>query len=227
MKTLIVGVGALGGLIAARMLKAGAEVALATRTSESARQLKASGLHAGEWVAAGEIGVWESFRQREFELVILATKAQDALQVAPQLRAATLLPIQNGGVSQILAERIGPCVLGGLSNLAATMTRPGVYEQKNQGHLLIGELAGGISPRAEAVRDWLGQAIEVRLTDNLSGAVWSKLLINCSVTTLGAIGGCSMRDYIYQPQARRLFDQVYAEAPVSYTHLTLPTKRIV
>jgi 2-dehydropantoate 2-reductase len=52
----------------------------------------------------------------------------------------TLLPIQNGSVPQMLGDQLGECVLGGLSNLGATMTEPGIYEQRNAGHLLIGEL---------------------------------------------------------------------------------------
>ncbi len=43
MRTLIVGIGALGGLIAAR-LRAASPVWLATRNAESAARLKASGL---------------------------------------------------------------------------------------------------------------------------------------------------------------------------------------
>ena len=124
---------------------------------------------------------------------MLATKAHDAVAVAPELRrllgtGGTLLPIQNGAVAQLLADRFGgDSVLGGLSNLGATMTAPGVYEQRNAGHLLVGELAGGESRRAERVRAWLGRGVEVRVTPNLRGAVWSKLLLNCSVTTIGAI----------------------------------------
>src|SRR5215472_8238250 len=68
---------------------------------------------------------------------------------------AMLLPIQNGGVPQMLAERLGNCVLGGLSNLGATMEAPGIYQQRNAGHLLIGELAGGESERTERVHRWL------------------------------------------------------------------------
>jgi 2-dehydropantoate 2-reductase len=44
MRTLIVGIGALGGLIAARLRAAGSPVWLATRNAESAARLKASGL---------------------------------------------------------------------------------------------------------------------------------------------------------------------------------------
>jgi 2-dehydropantoate 2-reductase len=36
------------------------------------------------------------------------------------------------------------------------MSSPGVYEQRNAGHLLVRELAGGSSERAEQVRECLG-----------------------------------------------------------------------
>jgi predicted dinucleotide-binding enzyme len=43
-KTLIVGAGALGGIIGARLLAVGASVSLATRNATSAEEIKASGL---------------------------------------------------------------------------------------------------------------------------------------------------------------------------------------
>jgi 2-dehydropantoate 2-reductase len=45
MKTLIVGAGALGGIIGARLLAVDASVSLATRNATSAEEIKASGLH--------------------------------------------------------------------------------------------------------------------------------------------------------------------------------------
>lgn len=224
MRTLIVGIGALGGLIAARSQAAGAPVSLAARDAESAARLKASGLRVtgvgGEAFAHPvEVAPVEDHAGREpFDLIVLATKAQDAIETAPRLMpmlalGGTLLPIQNGGVSQILAERFGAeRVLGGLSNLGATMSAPGRYEQRNAGHLLIGELAGGGQGRAERVRAWLGRAVETRVSSNMPGAAWSKLLLNCSVTTIGAVAGCAMREYIGLPEGRDLFDRAYGEA---------------
>jgi 2-dehydropantoate 2-reductase len=153
-----------------------------------------------------------------FDLIVLATKAQDALDVAPSLvrllaPGGTLLPIQNGGVPQMLASRLGErCVLGGLSNLTGTMLRPGRYEQTNAGYLLTGELGGGESDRCVRVRQWLGRAVSVKATPNFKGAVWSKLLLNCSVTTIGAIAGLTMRAYIDRPEGRELFYRTYEEA---------------
>jgi 2-dehydropantoate 2-reductase len=103
-------------------------------------------------------------------------------------------------------------VLGGLSNLTATMMRPGMYEQTNAGYLLIGELGGGESDRSERVSHWLSRAVNVKVTPNLQGAVWSKLLLNCSVTTIGAIAGLTMRAYIDRPEGRELFRRTYDEA---------------
>ncbi len=211
--------------MAARLRGAGAPVWLATRTAESAARLKASGLRVTGVGGSLSVEVTDvvapvdEYRDRApFDLVVVATKAHDAIEVAPVLSerlgpGGTLLPIQNGGVAQVLADRLGnDRVLGGLSNLGATMTAPGEYEQRNGGHLLVGELAGGESERAERVRVWLGRGVEVKVTPNIRGAVWSKLLLNCSVTTIGAIAGRPMREYITWPDGRELFDRTYDEA---------------
>lgn len=223
MKTLIVGIGALGGLIAARCRAAGLPVWLATRDTEQADKLRASGLRltgmgGAVAVQATAIAPLDAYgADDKFELVLLATKAHDAIEAAPRLSLllgpnATLLPIQNGGVPQMLGERLGSCVLGGLSNLGATMEEPGIYEQRNAGHLLIGELAGGESERTERIRRWVQRAVEVRATRNLRGAMWSKLLVNCSVTTIGAIAGGTMREYMASPSGSELFNRTYDEA---------------
>jgi 2-dehydropantoate 2-reductase len=222
---LIVGTGALGGTIAARALRAGLPVRLAARNTASAEALRRSGLRVsgiGGEVEASTIdvaAVEDYGRGDQFDLILLATKAQEALEVAPQVAGllapeGVILPIQNGGVARALADRLGEDkILGGLSNLGATMVEPGVYEQKNAGHLLIGELGGGgVSERARRVADVLGRAIEVKVSSNLTGAIWSKLLINCSVTTLGALCSQAMRQYMATDPGRKVFRQTYEEA---------------
>jgi 2-dehydropantoate 2-reductase len=224
MKTLIVGAGALGGIIGARLLAAGGDVSLATRNAKAAEEIKASGLRVtgvgGDLsTEAGDVTRLADYSvPGTFDLIILATKAQDAVEVAPSLvrllaPKGTLLPIQNGGVSQMLASQVGDrWVLGGISNLTGTMLRTGLYEQTNDGYLLIGELAGGESDRSHRVSQWLNRAVNVRVTPNFQGAFWSKLLLNCSVTTIGAIAGLTMRAYIDRPEGRELFRRTYDEA---------------
>ncbi|EAQ78971.1 ketopantoate reductase family protein [Blastopirellula marina] len=224
MRTLIVGVGAIGGLIAARLRAAGLPVWLATRDDQSATLLRRNGLRlttANEDVAVDTPNVAELksyLGQASFDLIVLATKAHDALNIAPTLlallaREGVLLPLQNGSIPWLLGQKLGnEKILGGISNFGATMIKPGEYEQRNQGNLLIGELTGGDSERTQCIRRWLGQAIDVRVSQNFIGAVWAKLLLNCSVTTLGAIAGQTMRQYVATDDGRELFQRTYDEA---------------
>ena len=91
MRTLIVGIGALGGLIAARLRAAGSPVWLATRNAESAAKLKASGLRVtgvGGAVSVETVEVApldEYLTGSRFDLIVLATKAHDAIEVASKL----------------------------------------------------------------------------------------------------------------------------------------------
>lgn len=211
MRTLIVGAGALGGVIGARLLAAGVDVSFATRDEHTADQLRTRGLHVtgcGPSVHVDirnvhALGAWN----QKFELIILATKAHDVPNCAHLLASnATLLPIQNG----ITADR--PNSLGGLSNLGATMLTVGDYQQRNLGHILLGALREQDTERAEHVGTLLRRGIDARVSPNIRGAMWSKLLINCSVTSIGAIAGTTMRGYIDLPEGRALFDAAYDEA---------------
>ena len=224
MQILIVGIGALGGTIAARAIRAGLPVRLAARNTDSAKALRRSGLRVsgigGEVRAdAIDVAAIEDYgKGDQFDLILLATKAQDTLEVAPRLLrllapGGVMLPIQNGGVARVLADGLGEDrILGGFSNLGATMVEPGVYEQENAGHLVIGELTGGVSERIDRVARNLSRAIEVKVSSNLTGAIWSKLLINCSVTTLGALCSQTMRQYMETEAGKKVFRRTYEEA---------------
>src|SRR3984893_5747729 len=224
MQMLIVGIGALGGTVAARALRAGLPVRLAARNTESAEVLRRSGLRVsgvGGGVRADviDIAAVEGYGTGDqFELILLATQAQDTLEVAPRVLrllapGGVMLPIQNGGIARVLADGLGEDrILGGFSNLGVTMIEPGVYEQKNAGHLVIGELAGGVSERIDRVARTLGRAIEVKASSNITGAIWSKLLINCSVTTLGALCSQTMRQYMETEAGKKVFRRTYEEA---------------
>jgi 2-dehydropantoate 2-reductase len=204
MKTLIIGMGALGGLIAARFRAAGLPDWLATRDADQSDRLRASGLKVtgiggAVTVQATAIGPLDaSAADDKFELVLFGHQGSRCDRGGAQaIRSARAIhhaaadpewrrsPDACGAIGEVRTWRV--------SNLGATIEAPGKYEQRNAGHLLIGEFAGGESEQIERVHRWLERAVEVRATRNLRGAVWSKLLLNCSVTTIGAIAGGTMR----------------------------------
>lgn len=110
MKTLIIGMGALGGLIAARLRGAGLAVWLATRDAEQADRLRASGLRVtgmggSVTVQATAIAPLDAYgADDKFELVLLATKAHDAIEVAPKLS----VPIGNSDLSEMMEVAASP-----------------------------------------------------------------------------------------------------------------------
>ena len=157
MKTLMVGAGALGGVMGASA-GSGRPVSLATRNSATAEQIKAAGLRVigsrGDLsIEAGEVFPLADYSvARVFDLIVLATKAHEAIDVAPNLLrllapGGTLLPVENGGVAQMLASQTGEeSVLGGLLNLTATkpagilFTRPAVQRTNQTSRHAIGRI---------------------------------------------------------------------------------------
>ena len=136
MRILIVGIGALGGMIATRALRAGVEVCLATRTEASAKilrcGLKVSGVGGEASAVPPRVAVIEDYEpQEKFDLILLATKAHDAVKSAPALihlltPRGVLLPIQNGAVAQMLADRLGSGrVIGGSPISGRPWSSPG------------------------------------------------------------------------------------------------------
>jgi 2-dehydropantoate 2-reductase len=99
-------------------------VLLATCNSATTEKIKASGLRVTGArvdlsIEAGEVAPLAEYSvPGAYDLIVLATKAQDTIEVAPSLMLllapeGTLLPIQNGGVAQMLASQFGDeCVLG-------------------------------------------------------------------------------------------------------------------
>src|SRR5258708_18658320 len=84
-----------------------------------------------------------------------------------------------------------------------------VIEEYDAGYLVRGDLAGGVSERIDRVARTLGRAIEVKASSNITGAIWSKLLINCSVTTLGALCSQTMRQYMETEAGKKVFRRTY------------------
>src|SRR5713101_7519799 len=89
MQILIVGVGALGGTIAARAISSGLPVRLADRNNDSAKALRRSGLRVsgiGGEVRADAIDVAAvegEVKGDLIALILLANKGQNGMEVAP------------------------------------------------------------------------------------------------------------------------------------------------
>ncbi|ROR66511.1 ketopantoate reductase family protein [Agrococcus jenensis] len=199
----VIGAGAIGGTIAARLDAIGHHVTVTARGEHLAavrahglRLRGAFGLHTAR-VTALEL------LQDAPDLAILATKATGAAAAIEanhaRLAGVPLLVVQNGlGGELAAAELLGHGrVAGGIALMAANSMEPGVITVTAAGDTIVGGAEGA---RFAAV---LGEALPTSETPSIEGAQWTKLLINM-VNALPAIVGHSVQDVIRDPGLRRV-----------------------
>jgi 2-dehydropantoate 2-reductase len=119
---------------------------------------------------------------------------------------------QNGLCEERVAAIAGSeRVVGAVVAWGASMPEPGVYERTSSGGFTLGRLDGGPD---NAVRE-LGSLLEVigpaTYTDNLLGARWSKLALNCAISSLGTIAGERLGRLVRVRRYRRLTLEIFTE----------------
>ena len=203
MRIAVIGAGAVGGAIAARLAGSGHEVEVTARGVQL-EAIREGGIHLrGKW---GELDAAVTAAERLTEapqLAIITTKAQDA---AAALRAnkahldgVPVLVIQNGleGIATGRRELPSSRISGGLAMFAASYLSPGTVTVTASGPTFIG------GDHAAFVAGVLGQAIAVDVVKDFAGAQWSKLVVN-QVNALPAITGLSAQQTIESPPLRRM-----------------------
>ncbi len=224
-RILMMGCGAVGGVIAAGLLGAGHDVTLVTHNAAISAAIANNGLHLvtpdGRRTLAAAIcaGACSDMAGVEgpFDVALLCTKATDVEEAAnealPRLSLdGYVVTLQNGIVEERVSEIVGrQRVVGAIVGWGATMHRPGIYEMMSRGETTIGELDGTLTTRVTELRATLSAAAPTAVSANIVGALWSKLAIDCVVTTLGAITGQTVGALLRRRSARQLALAIVSE----------------
>lgn len=245
MKVAVVGCGAMGSVYAALLADAGHEVWAIDTWKEHVDAIKANGLRLEG--ASGDRTVrlnatTQTADVGPCDLAILSTKAMHVEKAAksmrPLLRQDTVvLSIQNGlGGPDTAAKVLGRerVLVGVVGGFGASMKAPGHAHHNGWELVRLGELAGPVSPRLEAVaKVWRSGGFRVQCFDDIDQLVWEKLICNvcfsgpCAVTERTVIeviedpdawqvaSGCATEAYqVARARGIRLdFDD-----PVAYVH---------
>jgi 2-dehydropantoate 2-reductase len=126
---------------------------------------------------------------RGAKIVLFSVKSTDtesaAAGIAPHLEPdALVLSLQNGvdnleRLQAVLRQEVVPAVV----YVAAEMAGPGHVKHHGRGELVIGP--SGTSD--ELVTLLTGAGVPVQISDNVAGALWAKLILNCVYNALSAI----------------------------------------
>ena len=228
-RVLVVGTGAIGGTVAGGLLGAGRRVVALSSNPAIAEAVRAKGFRCRDQdattVARGPIVTGATELDGEFEWIVLATPP-DAVVAAALSVEARLAPggafvvLQNGlcedRVSDALRETgsvHADAVLGAIISFGASMPEVGLFERTSEGGFVLGKMNGDRDdPRLESLAALLAPVGGVELAENFPGARWSKLAINCAISTLGTLAGARLGPVMRHQLARRMALEIMTEA---------------
>lgn len=223
-RLLVVGSGGIGGIVSAHLGELGHDVTTLTTNAEIAAAVRQHGFRVrGEGSPGTVFGrIVESIADDEppFDFILLATQPPQVEEAARTVRTylapeGRMVCFQNGLCEERVANIVGPeRVIGAIVAWGASMLEPGLYDRTSSGGFSIGSLTGGGDPRAAELARILEAVGPTSLTDNLRGARWSKLAINCAISSLGTIGGDRLGVLMRHRFVRRLALEIMTEAVV-------------
>jgi len=126
---------------------------------------------------------------RKAKLILFSVKSPDTesagKSLAPYLaHDAAIVTLQNGvDNAERLAATLGREVIPAVVYVAVEMAGPGHVRHHGRGELVIGP-----SSASKPIASLFGAAgVPVEVSDNVAGALWAKLIVNCAYNALSAI----------------------------------------
>jgi 2-dehydropantoate 2-reductase len=189
----VAGAGAVGGYFGGLLARAGAPVTMIGRPAfvEAVRKngLFLDTLHFQERVRVEASTEMDGVRGAEIVLFCVKTtvNAATARAIAPLLAPGGLvLSMQNGvdNVEQIRAAA-GVDALASVVYVAASVPEPGHIKHVGRGDLVVGPK----NEKTERIAALFSRAnVPCRISDNIEGELWTKLIWNCALNAVSALG---------------------------------------
>lgn len=216
----VMGAGAVGCFYGGMLARAGHRVTLIGRPAHvqavQAGGLRMQTLHFDETLALA--ASTEPSAVAGADLVLFAVKSPDTesagLQMRPHLKPGALVLCLQNGVDN--AERLravlpgnetGVAVAAAVVYVATEMAAPGHLRHHGRGELVIEP-----APRSAAVAQALIEAgVPTEISDNVRGALWAKLILNCAYNALSAVGRIAYGELVQRPGVSGVMRDVVAE----------------
>jgi 2-dehydropantoate 2-reductase len=242
LKVGIVGAGAIGGFLGARLARAGVDVTLIAR-GPHLKAMRESGLRVidsgGEWTV--RVDATDDFAAiRDAGAVFVSLKAHSLPPVAERLAAAigpdaVVVSAQNGipwwyfqrhggeleGIhlesvdpGGVVANAIDPRrVIGCIVYTATSLVSPGVVRHVEGERFSLGELDGSQSVRILELSRLLGSAgLKAPVQQRIRAELWLKLLGNAVFNPLSALTRASLGDIAQSPLVADVVRSAMGEA---------------
>lgn len=219
LRLLVVGAGAIGGVIAAKLGQAGYDVTVLDANGAHVERMRCPGL------ALHALGTSSTIRlaaeqeatalRGRFDVAVVTVKAphlQAALASLVEADVAdTYLALGNGLVHDRLERLVGRHrLVVGTVEWGATNVGPGELVQTTRAPFVLD--AQAIQRRhLSRLREALEHVAPVRLAADIMGQVWSKLLVNSTFSGLGAVTGLLYGEIVEHSVGKRVAFSLWTE----------------
>ena len=192
MKVAVMGAGAVGCYYGAMLARAGHEVVLIGRPSH-VEAVRANGLRL-ETKAFDEHVRLDASTQASAvqgaDLVLFCVKSTDSESAAAQIKPhlspdALVLTLQNGVDNDERVRSVLPSneVAAAVVYVATEMAGPGHVKHHGRGELVIAPSRTS----AQVAQHLAAAGVPAQISDNVRGALWAKLILNCAYNALSAV----------------------------------------
>lgn len=224
MKIAILGAGALGCAIGATLTQGGHETWLVDRFAAHVDAMRHSGLLVDSDAGSSRVQVRATMQAADVgpvDLVVVLVKSfhtDSAMRGALELIGdkTLVLSLQNGlGHEDVLAGVVGrERVLAGKTYVGGVLRAPGHIQAGVTGKLtIIGELDGQLTSRANAIAEaFSASGLATKVSDNIIGTMWDKLLINVATGALTGITNLTYGPLYEEPLLKAVSLCAVAEA---------------
>jgi 2-dehydropantoate 2-reductase len=219
-RILVIGAGGIGGIVAGSLAEVGADVTAVSTNPSIRAAVTGAGFRlreeGDERAVPGRV-VPAPPPGEIFDVIILATQPPQVEEAARGAAAALapdgrLVVLQNGLCEERVAKLVGAeRVVGAIVAWGASMPEAGVYDRTASGGFTVGRLDGEPDDACRRIGALLEAVGPVTYTSNLRGARWSKLALNCAISSLPTIAGERLGPLVRVRRYRRLVLEVMSE----------------
>ena len=212
----VVGAGAVGGYFGGMFARAGAPTVFIGRR-HFADAVNSNGLVLDRFQGQERIRAEATIEMgaiRDCSLILFCVKANDtsatAGQMAPFVRPdATVVCLQNGvdNAGQVRAAANVVAVPAAVY-VAVSVPEPGRVKHLARGDLTIGPPS---KRTAELANLFVRAGISCRISDNIEGELWLKLLCNCALNAISALGNARYGEIAQNSDAKQLMQEIVDE----------------
>jgi 2-dehydropantoate 2-reductase len=217
---LVIGGGAIGGVTAGLMTGHVRRVAVLDANHEHVSLLRDPGLRLDE-LGTERIVPLEAYGSvaeidGRFDFGLVTLKAQNLEAALAEIVARDLVEVFAGLGNGLVQDRVAALVgrerlVAGIVEWGATNLGAGHLSQTTRNVFVVGELDGSARERTDRLARVLATVAEVRVSTNIRGQIWSKLLVNSAFSGLGVVGGVLYRDVAAHDAGRRALCGLWSE----------------